>query len=92
MIRFSPLEERVLELLGEQWHTLEELKRLLFPEHAPERVKSAVAFLRRKQLVQLLERDHGQPFLEQTPLGAEVLADYRASQRPLHMEGLRLAT
>ena len=89
-LSFSPLEETVLQLLGEQWYTMQELKRNLFPEHAPESVKAAVAYLRRHQLVQPLEREHGEPYLEQTPLGAQVLADFRRSRTPLSLEGLHV--
>lgn len=80
---FSPLEERVLELLCEQWHTSEEIQRELWPEHAPVYVTRAIAYLRENELIQVLERPHGQPYLDVLPLGEQLLADVRRSRRPM---------
>lgn len=88
--RFSPLEEKVLQLLGERWYSREELTRELFPEHAPSATRATVSYLKRHDLVRELDRPHGQPFYEQTPLGAEILADYRRARSPLHFEGLHV--
>lgn len=77
---FSPLEETVLQLLGEQWYTARELKRKLFPEHAPEYVTRAIAYLRQHELVHILPRQHGEDYLESTELGRQVLADHRNSR------------
>jgi hypothetical protein len=89
-LRFSPLEETVLQLLGEQWYTLGELKQKLFPEHAPQYVKSAVNYLRDHELVVQLPREHSEPYLESTELGRQVLADYRRARTPLHADTCRV--
>jgi DNA-binding PadR family transcriptional regulator len=81
--KFSPLEELVLQLLSEQWYTAQELKRKVWPEHAPEYVTRAIGYLRENELIQALERPHGEDYLEATPLGVEVLADTRHARRPL---------
>jgi hypothetical protein len=76
-MRFSPLEEGVLSLIGSRWWSLEELQRELFPEFPPEMVKAAVGYLRRNSLIIALERQHGTPMYESTQLGVQVLAEYR---------------
>jgi hypothetical protein len=86
-VKFSPVEEQVLELLGEQWHTSAELRRRLWPAHTPEAVNRALKYLRGHELVQLLERGRGEPYYEQTQLGAQVLADHKRSRTALHLEG-----
>jgi hypothetical protein len=85
--RFSPLEEYVLQLLGEQWYTKEELKRKVWPTHSPEVVNLAVAYLKRHELVVQIERGRGEPYLESTQLGIQVLADVRRARTPMHLEG-----
>ncbi len=81
--KFSPLEELVLQLCGEQWYTRQELKRKVWPEHSPEYVKRAIAYLLRQELIQELPRQHGEAYLEATQLGREILADVRRARRPL---------
>lgn len=89
-ISFSPLEELVLQLLGEQWYTRQEVKRKLFPEHSPETVKNAFSYLRDRELIVELPRPHGEPYWEQTQLGAQTLADFRRSRSALYLEGSRV--
>jgi hypothetical protein len=89
-VPFSPLEEYVLQLLGEQWHTRLEVKRKLWPAHTPEAVNLAFTYLKRHDLILELPRPHGDSYWEQTPLGAQVLADQRRSRSPLHVEGARV--
>lgn len=89
-LSFSPLEEHVLQLLGEQWYTRQELKRLLWPAHTPESVKLAVAYLRDHELIQELPRQGGESYWESTPLGEQVLADWRGGRRSaVYLEGAR---
>ena len=76
-IRFSPLEEAILSMIGERWHSYEELRQILFPEYSPESIKSAIAWLRSKALIAPLDRLHGTPMYEQTQLGAHILGEYR---------------
>jgi hypothetical protein len=89
VLSFSPIEELVLALLGEQWYTRQELKRKLFPEHPPETVTRALDYLRRHELIHELPRHAGESYWESTPLGHQVLADFRRSRQPLYLEGAR---
>lgn len=73
---FSPLEERVLSLLG-RWWSIEELKRQLFPQFPPSDVRKAIDYLRHHELVRQLERQHGTPLYERTELGTQVLGEVR---------------
>ncbi|HWY91086.1 MAG TPA: hypothetical protein VNY31_10480 [Solirubrobacteraceae bacterium] len=73
----SPLEETVLNLIGAHWWTLEELQTMLSPEYCPEAVKTAIAYLRRRCLLSILQRRYGQPFYEQTALGFQTLCVQR---------------
>jgi hypothetical protein len=76
-ISFSPIEEAVLSMLGDRWWTLEELQRVFYPEFSPDSVRAALAYLRRKSLVQALERQFGTSMFEQTQLGCQILAEFR---------------
>jgi hypothetical protein len=88
-LSFSPLEEHVLQLLGEQWYTRQELKRKLFPAHPPETVNRAIIYLRDHELILELPRK-GESYWEATPLGEQVLADWRGSRRSaVYLEGAR---
>jgi hypothetical protein len=90
LIRFSPLEETVLQLLGEQWFTRHEVKRHLWPSHTPESVNAAFAYLKSHHLIHELPRPHGESYWESTPLGHQVLGDFRRSRSPLYLEGARV--
>lgn len=87
--RLSPLEATVLQLLGEQWHTRTELQRRLFPGQPPDSVRGAMTYLRERELIVELPRQHGESYWETTELGRQVLADDRAAIAPLYVEGAR---
>lgn len=77
-IRFSPVEETVLSMIGEHWSSYEELRQQLFPEYSPESIKSALEYLKSKALIAALDRRYGTPIYEQTELGQHILREYRA--------------
>ena len=80
MTAFSPIEENVLAALGAQWSTVEELQRQFYPEDSPEVVRRAVEYLKRRELVTAIERQHGQPILEQTGVGFHALCVHRRAR------------
>jgi hypothetical protein len=87
-VRFSPLEETVLAMVGEHWMSPEELIEQLYPQFSPESVRSAISYLKRKALIARLERRYGTPLYEQTPLGLHILGEFRRE----HTAQLRVAT
>jgi len=80
MIAFSPIEEDVLTAIGAEWCTVEELQKLFYPENSPEVVRRAVEYLKRKELITRIERQHGQPLLEQTSVGFHALCVRRRAR------------
>jgi len=80
VIAFSPIEEGVLAAVGAEWSTVEELQKRFYPGSSPEVVRRAVEYLKRKELVASIERQHGQPILEQTPVGFHALCACRRAR------------
>ena len=80
MTAFSPIEEKVLAALGAQWSTVEELQKQFYPENSPEVVRRAVEYLKSKELVTPIQRQHGQPILEQTGIGFHALCVHRRAR------------
>lgn len=91
-IRLNPIEKAVLAEC-EQWRTLIELQACLRPVARPEAITSAIAYLRRRQLIEL--RWHIEPLYRRTELGAGILRSQRrnedrATRRPRAQGGLSL--
>jgi hypothetical protein len=83
---FSPVEQAVLQLLARQWQTRSELVHKAHPA-SPEEIDLALSYLLRYELAVRLDRPHGEPYFDQTELGAQMLADFLRSRSGLYVEG-----
>lgn len=84
---FSPAEEGVLSLIGEELLEMEDLHELLCPEISEHEVTGAVRFLKTLGLL----ANYGTsefPFYFRTEEGGQVLADYRRSKRASYQQGV----
>lgn len=85
---FSPAEEGVLGLLGEELLEMEDLHELLLcPEIPAEEISAAVRLLKREGLL----ANYGTsdyPFYFRTEKGTQVLGEYRRRQRDRYQQGV----
>jgi hypothetical protein len=79
-VSFSPIEEDVLQALGAEWSTLEDLQKAFYPDNSPEVVRAAVGYLKGKELIAQIDRQSGEPLFEQTPLGLHAIAMARRAR------------
>lgn len=79
-IVLSPLEQKVLGFISAEWLRLEEIQSKLFPGEPPDSVRRAVAWLRAKELIAVLDAPHGQPLYEATELGQQLLRDLQSRE------------
>jgi hypothetical protein len=84
---FSPAEEGVLSLIGEELLEMEDLHELLCPEIPADQVTAAVGLLKWEGLL----ANYGTsdyPFYYRTEKGTLVLAEYRRGQRDRYQQGV----
>jgi hypothetical protein len=87
-IMLNPLEEEILQTAGE-WIGLEQVHEFLLEHYPPARIRSAVAFLRRRLLLEEWRPegsvDGQEAIYRRTALGMRVLAHQRGGARVMHV-------
>jgi hypothetical protein len=87
-IMLNPLEDEILQVARE-WIGLEQLHEFLLEHYPPERVRSAVGFLRRRLLLEEWKPegaiDGQEAIFRRTALGMRVLAHQRGGSTVMHL-------